>query len=544
MAFEENKFKKSDYDNDWAKDVKGEPIHIDNAKSGLQGYYCLGCDKEMQGVKFKNPNHQSFFRHHAHNVDKDKIECVVASKNFRERIASSILNRLKYVKVPTLYKYPPKGTEGFPIFLQKSKIISAAKVMSELSFYEDEEGNIKWGKNPNIEDRYLLVRPDVTFFDSVDNPILFIEFVITHKITDDKKVKLSRLGIDTVQIIIPKVPEAEIEKAIKSVRKYKWIYNELEANTKYIPVSKGNTEGLPPIDEEQRKLFEESYSCRAAKINNLVRDINKCLRSESYRRVERLFESELSRVTKNRQRNQQGLEELEESNREEALTRNRKSHQKVKDKYEDLEKRYNNKNQDLQQATEAYDSDQRIRESIEYYIEQEKATIERIEQETNEFDKRIEFEESKMGERVWDEFSRETELVEKRIEEIRSEDKGIEDKIRTSINSKIKATERSIGDIRIQQEQIESTIWEEFRTNIEFEKSEIQRIEREEKGIKKTVRDELHRKLNDSPSELSRRVKNILEAERMGNDFKNDKRKEASYKRTRKFFNKGTWQKG
>jgi hypothetical protein len=541
MAFKENKYKKSDYENDWAKDIKGEPIHINNAKSGLQGYYCLGCDQEMQGYKYKNPKYQSFFRHHAHNVDKDKTECVRASRVYRERLAEQILHLLKEIKVPTVYKYPPKGVEGIPMFLQESKTIKAFTVKAQLSFYEDEEGSILWGKNPEIEDRYLLIRPDITFFNEKKNPILFIEFVITHKLDSDKKLKLQRIGIDTVQIIIPKVPEEEIRKALKSVTKYKWVYNELEANTEYISVSKGNTEGVPSINEEQRKLFEESYSCRATQINNLVRIINKCLRSESYRRVERLFESELSRVAQNRQRDKQRLGKLEESNREEALARNRESHRKKKDEYEDLEKRYNDKNQELQQATETYDSDQRIRESIGYYIEQEEATIKRIEQETNEFDKQIGFEESRIGEGVWGEFSGETELTESRIEEIRIENDNIEGKIQTAVNSQIKATERSIGNIRIQQERIESEIWEEFRTNIEFEKSEIQRIKREEKEIEKTVRDELHRQLNDSPSELSSRVKNILEAERMGNDFKDDKRKEASYKRARKFFNKGTW---
>ncbi len=70
MDFEEKEINKKDYENDWAKDIKGGGIHIDNAPSGAQGYYCLGCDKEMQAVKFKNPKHQSYFRHHAHNIEK------------------------------------------------------------------------------------------------------------------------------------------------------------------------------------------------------------------------------------------------------------------------------------------------------------------------------------------------------------------------------------------------------------------------------------------------------------------------------------------
>jgi hypothetical protein len=48
-------------ENDWANDVKDNPIHISQAESGLKGYYCMGCNKEMQAVKMKNPKHQSYF---------------------------------------------------------------------------------------------------------------------------------------------------------------------------------------------------------------------------------------------------------------------------------------------------------------------------------------------------------------------------------------------------------------------------------------------------------------------------------------------------
>jgi hypothetical protein len=337
----------SETENDWAKDIMGEPIHISNAASGLKGYYCMGCEKEMQAVKRKNPLYQSYFRHHALNVDKDNVECVFASKVYRERLAEQILRRLKELKVPEVYKYPPKGVVGNPILLVEKTTIQAASVISQLSFYEDESGEVKWGKNPKIDDRYLLIRPDVTFFDKEDKPILFVEFVITHKIPDEKKVKLKRLGINTVQIIIPKVPEEEIEKCLKSVTKVKWVYNEIESNTEYIPVLEGNSEGIPFIDEEQRKLFEESYSCRAAQVGNLIRSINRCVESESYKRVEFQFEREISRIkdaTKEHQSRldaiQAGIEnevrsELE--SRREKLTERRA---KFNERSSDLEGRY------------------------------------------------------------------------------------------------------------------------------------------------------------------------------------------------------------
>lgn len=297
-------------DNDWANDVKGNPIHISQAESGAKGYFCMGCTKQMQAVKFKNVNHQSYFRHHIIDIDTSRVECVHASKEYREKLAYFYFMRVKQIKVPAVYKFPPKGEEGNPILLEEAKTITAHRVERELTFYENEEGEIKWGKNPAIEERFLLIRPDAVFFDKNDKPILFLEFVITHKPDTDKLNKLQRIGINTVQIIVPKLPEPELEKSISSASKIKWTYNEIESNTQYIPISTGDTAGIPFIDEEQRKLFTESYKCRTAQIGNLIRSINKCLASQSYRRAEHLFEQEIQRVERNTTDTRERHEEL------------------------------------------------------------------------------------------------------------------------------------------------------------------------------------------------------------------------------------------
>lgn len=297
-------------DNDWANDVKGNPIHISQAESGAKGYFCMGCTKQMQAVKFKNVNHQSYFRHHIIEIDTSRVECVHASKEYREKLAYFYFMRVKQIKVPAVYKFPPKGEEGNPILLEEAKTITAHRVERELTFYENEEGEIKWGKNPEIEERFLLIRPDAVFFDKNDKPILFLEFVITHKPDIDKLNKLQRIGINTVQIIVPKLPEPELEKSISSASKVKWTYNEIESNTQYIPISTGDTAGIPFIDEEQRKLFTESYKCRTAQIGNLIRSINKCLASQSYRRAEHLFEQEIQRVERNTTETRKRHEEL------------------------------------------------------------------------------------------------------------------------------------------------------------------------------------------------------------------------------------------
>lgn len=286
---------KLDKFNDWARLINGKDLHISSAKSGLRGYYCIGCTKEMQAVKPKNLLHKAYYRHNATNVDKDTVECTFSSTVYRERLAGQMFARLKEILLPPVYKYPPANTDGIPNLLAEKRLLQATSVKLDISFYENEEGGIRWGKDPEINNDCFLLKPNVTFFDD-NKPLLLIEFVTAHKVTDEKKSILKKLGINTVQIIVPRASEEEIEKKIKSVNKVKWAYNERESNTEYIPLQRGNSEGVSVIDEEQRKLFQESITCRAAQISNLVRSIRRNLASQPYKQAERRFDIEIGRI--------------------------------------------------------------------------------------------------------------------------------------------------------------------------------------------------------------------------------------------------------
>ena len=101
----------------------------------------------MQAViQKKDPSRLSFFRHHASNIIKDKPECIRANREYRERIARTILNRLKYVNAPAIYKNPPDSEKDLlPMKIEERKKIVASYTKAELTFYEDDEGVIKWG---------------------------------------------------------------------------------------------------------------------------------------------------------------------------------------------------------------------------------------------------------------------------------------------------------------------------------------------------------------------------------------------------------------
>ncbi len=257
-------------DNVWADTVKGDSIHISDAKSGKKGYYCKGCKKEMQAVKSRIQYRMSYFRHDAIAV-RGQRKCTYSDETFRHKLAKELLLQLKHIKVPAVYKYPPKGFDGLSFLINEATLLEAYIVKTEQTFYEDESGNIKWGSNKGTDEKFLLIKPDVVFFDNVDKPILFIEFVATHGIKALKLSKLRRLGINTIQVKIPKDSREAIQQSFYTTERTKWIYNYDEANTEYVAISEGNATGVSSTDEDQRRLFTENFNCRQSQINNLIR---------------------------------------------------------------------------------------------------------------------------------------------------------------------------------------------------------------------------------------------------------------------------------
>lgn len=310
--------------NEYAKNVKGEAIYILYADSGRKGYWCMGCGEEMEAVrKIKNIHHKSYFRHCAKDVENER-KCTFSNQDYRHRLAIDILQRTKRIKVPNLYKYAPDGSEA--ILLEETKFIEAHSVRAELTFYEDDEVKVHWGKNPQIDNKNLLIRPDVTFFDVHGKPILLIEIVVSHKLDDDKKAKIKRLGINTIQITIPKDSPENIANNFLVTKNTKWVFNHVEQNTNYFQLSNRTSERILPIDSIEMGFFRESVTCRENQIRNLIRGLRKCVESQHYRNIERNLESELSRAKGNANRERERLEQLRIQHRESVESRFREAY--------------------------------------------------------------------------------------------------------------------------------------------------------------------------------------------------------------------------
>ncbi|WP_312398381.1 hypothetical protein [Sphingobacterium sp.] len=181
---------KENLQNRYANNVESIPIYIDDAESGLRGYFCMGCNKQMEAVKTKILGRASYFRHYVTKKDpQDK--CTFSDKIYRHKLAKENLLINKRIKVPAVYKYSGNLSEP-GILLKSAEVIEAYTAQANLNFYEDESGNIKWTKSNDFDAEYLLCQPDITFFDKTNTPFLFIEIATNHKPDKTKLLNLLR----------------------------------------------------------------------------------------------------------------------------------------------------------------------------------------------------------------------------------------------------------------------------------------------------------------------------------------------------------------
>lgn len=336
--------------NEYAKDKFGKHVYILDVVSGQKGYWCIGCGHEMQAVHGNIEHRKKYFRHVAKDVTIER-QCTFSNEEYRHKLAIEILQFTKRIKVPNLYSYSQDGKTK--VLIEDSKFIEADHVRAELTFYEDDEGEVRWGKNPEIEERNLLIRPDLTFFNVKGEPQLLLEIVVSHKIGDEKKVKLKRLGIDTIQIKIPKDSEENIKKSLETSNYTQWVYNNEQERTNFIQLSKRDRTQVLSTDEHEAKLFGESFECRKSEIGNLIRSIEKCLGGQRYRDNVFQLEQELSRVKRNTTVHRERHEELRNAIRERVRARHKDTLETIERQEEEYEAILGAENNKLQQQFDA-----------------------------------------------------------------------------------------------------------------------------------------------------------------------------------------------
>lgn len=241
-------------------------------------FYCQYCGEKLKLSKNINPDARQFrphFKHQEEDVNNPR-KCIYTNSDHRHKLATKVLLESKKIKVPAIGKPNPENPDDPWMLIREAYFIESADVRKEVAIYEDESGDMHYGDQTSHEKMNLFVRPDVVFFDSDGAPLLFVELVHTHKPDKQKVQKFNRIGIDTVQVKIPHTSKEDIEKCFNRSTNVKWVYNHEQANAVYrTPDGKESIE-LPNVDQDQRKLLEETQACRQARIRNLIRGIKRC----------------------------------------------------------------------------------------------------------------------------------------------------------------------------------------------------------------------------------------------------------------------------
>lgn len=394
-----------DFDTQWAI-LQENDIFIGDSESGRKKYSCIGCGQALEAVKqHKNPHHKSFFRHY--DVDKD-FHCSLNGRKYLEKIVEQIIINNSKIKLPPLFKYPPKNKNTAPVLLQKEKILIYSIIKPQITFFIDEEGNLKSGANQRSKEKNFYIRPDLTIYNEMGDPILFIEIVITNPISDKKKAKLIAIGIDTVQIELKATSREELEKIIDSAINTKWVYSNEEFRTSYSSVS-NETEGeLYSTDEEQKKLFSESLACRRSRIRNLIQRIKDLLETEQYRKIKTNLQTEVDRIERLRKSAESRLGEMEteeerrinsdikkqERELRESEKVERQRGENIRKRYSDLEGRYNFKREKLEEEESTIRSKERREFESEEPLKYLPNRIESLSGDIRRFKDKRKFEES------------------------------------------------------------------------------------------------------------------------------------------------------
>lgn len=274
-----------------AHDQHGNKVHIADAISGANGYYCPSCGAAMAAYMKRRRNESHF--QHLSRFGKEEVLCIWANETHRHKVAKRILQRLKQLRVPNLYALaPPDYDDSKPLPLIKAAhVIEAHSAWPELCVFEDEQGQVRFAKYIEAEylpcdgvqsNKTLLVRPDIIFLDAQRKPLLFIEIFATHEVGDLKMARLRRLNVPTVEITIrPCHFEADIEDLFTRLTSHtKWLYHpdqyvcNPDDDTVDYTRKRGGTAAA-----HKRRVFDpgESVKCRTFQVEDALRGVRKRL---------------------------------------------------------------------------------------------------------------------------------------------------------------------------------------------------------------------------------------------------------------------------
>ncbi|MCR4716705.1 MAG: hypothetical protein K5656_05950 [Lachnospiraceae bacterium] len=170
----------------------GDMVSIEDVKNGLKcECLCPSCGSQL--IARKGEKNIWHFAHHGES------DCNSGSESALHLMAKNILLENKEVFIPAIY-YSDLG-----------KVCKYTDVELESHKYEG-------------------VIPDVLMTNKDSSTVLFVEIYVSHAVDDDKRKKLERLNIPTIEIdlrdMIEDYTEESVAKTIITGDRTKWIWNE------------------------------------------------------------------------------------------------------------------------------------------------------------------------------------------------------------------------------------------------------------------------------------------------------------------------------
>lgn len=175
------------------------PVHISDVESGLKcGCTCPACGESLIARKGTKVTH-----HFAH---KSTVECEYGYQTSLHLAAKEIIAANKQIRVPSLYLTFP-GTYR-RILLEEEQVINVSEVI--------------------LEKKISDIIPDILLVTDIGR--IIVEIFVTHEIDDEKKKKIKRLDIPTIEINLSKMDrditkESLCEELLYNSENKEWIYN-------------------------------------------------------------------------------------------------------------------------------------------------------------------------------------------------------------------------------------------------------------------------------------------------------------------------------
>lgn len=268
-------------------------IHISEISEIERGFNC-DCVCPQCGQRLKARLGEKNARHFAHQSEN----CKNALETALHKYAKEILQKHMKIKLPNL---TIEHDKYFRILRDSSYGYNfVGNDLLEESFYYD--GEI-YRKKINLVNRFLLefdrieleyriddIVPDIIVYKN--NASLMIEIAVTHFIDEEKKEKIKRLGISTIEINlnIEDIDYANFDKSnieeiiINDIRNKKWIHNKKEEEKK-----------LELYEKHQKVLADIK---KKKEIENLIREKQMANRIQKYNELEQESEKILEEYDK------------------------------------------------------------------------------------------------------------------------------------------------------------------------------------------------------------------------------------------------------